>query len=191
MFKQFQKGFTLIELMVVIAIVGLLSSIVLTSLNRARTRALYSRDTTSLLAIRNAMALYEEKNGSYLCETTLDDPPPPCSLSMITSITGTGASFVTALTPLVTAGYISSIPIPTKGGTTYRYEFISPVWWNRDSPEIEYKFYCGGQEIKKYMIKVLSSAQKIDLPLYNIEVYYDGVQDTSFNPPTNQYCFGV
>ncbi len=57
--KGFTKGFTLIELMVVISIIGMLSSVVLASLNKARDKGKIAADATFNNHIRSA--LYNEK----------------------------------------------------------------------------------------------------------------------------------
>lgn len=62
---QYKKGFTLIELLVVISIIGLLSSIVLTSVNSARAKARDARRITDLNQIRTALELYFDANGFY------------------------------------------------------------------------------------------------------------------------------
>ena len=60
-----RDGFTLVELLVVISIIGLLSSIVLTSVNSARARARDARRLADTRQIQNALALYYDDHGSY------------------------------------------------------------------------------------------------------------------------------
>lgn len=65
---KFTAGFTLIELMVVIAIIGVLSSVVLSSLNSARAKARDSARQADLNQIRLAFELYRDNYGYYpLC----------------------------------------------------------------------------------------------------------------------------
>ncbi len=60
-----RKGFTLIEIMVVISIIGLLSSIILVAVNGARVKTRDSKRTQDLIQIRNALDLYYSVNGKY------------------------------------------------------------------------------------------------------------------------------
>lgn len=65
MFKKNQKGFTLLELLVVIGIIGLLASILVINLTSARRRA---RDTKRIADIRNLQTASEDfygKKGKY------------------------------------------------------------------------------------------------------------------------------
>lgn len=59
-----RKGFTLVELLVVISIIGLLASIVLVSLNNARGKARDARRITEMKQIMTMLELYIDKNGS-------------------------------------------------------------------------------------------------------------------------------
>ncbi|MBI2476436.1 MAG: prepilin-type N-terminal cleavage/methylation domain-containing protein [Candidatus Taylorbacteria bacterium] len=63
--KKSSSGFTLIELFVVISIIGLLSSIVLASINSARVKARNARRMSDLIQVRNALQLYYEDHESY------------------------------------------------------------------------------------------------------------------------------
>lgn len=58
-------GFTLVELLVVISIIGLLSSMVLASLNNARARARDARRLADVKEIEKAMQFYYDGLGSY------------------------------------------------------------------------------------------------------------------------------
>ncbi len=61
------RGFTLIELMVVISIIGMLSSIILATLKTARTNALYARaDAEIMTFMSSAQVAQGEKNKTLL-----------------------------------------------------------------------------------------------------------------------------
>ncbi len=65
MSKNNKGGFTLIELMVVISIIALLSSVVLASLQSAKKRSNDATVRQELLQVRSWMELQRDTNGSY------------------------------------------------------------------------------------------------------------------------------
>ena len=60
-----QKGFTLIEVLIVVSIIGLLASIVLVGLGGFRARGADARRIVDLRQVQNALELYYQKNGNY------------------------------------------------------------------------------------------------------------------------------
>lgn len=60
-----KKGFTLIELLVVISIIGILSSVVMSSLNQARIKARDARRVSDLQELQKALEMYYSDNGHY------------------------------------------------------------------------------------------------------------------------------
>lgn len=60
-----KKGFTLIELIVVIAIIGLLSTIAVVALGGARTKARDARRLSDLKQLQTALELYASDENSY------------------------------------------------------------------------------------------------------------------------------
>jgi len=76
--QEYSRGFTLVEMLIVITIIGILSGIGLVHYQNVRAAARDARRKSDLAYIRLALALYEEDNGSYpipVAGTTPGDGP--------------------------------------------------------------------------------------------------------------------
>ena len=60
-----KKGFTLVELLVVIAIIGILSTLSVVSLNSARAKSRDARRLSDIKQIRTALDLYYDSSSTY------------------------------------------------------------------------------------------------------------------------------
>lgn len=82
------KGFTLIELLVVVVIVGVLSTIVITSLSRARERAKAANLTSQLKQIENALiyTYIEENRSTWWTESEINAPGNNPTIDFLISI---------------------------------------------------------------------------------------------------------
>src|SRR5262249_38964555 len=74
-----RAGFTLLEMMLVVVIIGLLAPFVVYNLPGQTTRALQGATITSMAQIKSALAQYYSKNGSFPT-TLLPLAAPPNSL---------------------------------------------------------------------------------------------------------------
>jgi len=59
------KGFTLIEMLVVVAVIGLLASLILVGLSDFRTRGRDTRRIADIKEVQNGLEVYYMKNGTY------------------------------------------------------------------------------------------------------------------------------
>lgn len=110
--RKLSAGFTLIELLVVISIIGLLSSVVLTSLNDARAKARDAQRVSDIGQIRLALQLYYEDNENY----------PRVENDEVYSgearwNTNTNSLYVA----LVGGGYLPSLPVDPINSTNLNY----------------------------------------------------------------------
>jgi prepilin-type N-terminal cleavage/methylation domain-containing protein len=88
-----ERGFSLIELLVVISIIGILTTIVLASLSQARARGRDARRVADIRQLQLALELYYDANGSY-----------PLTLSVLSG-----------------PGYIPAVPKDPGNGYDYAY----------------------------------------------------------------------
>lgn len=88
-----RKGFSLVELLAVIAIIGILTAIIYPSLSGVRAKARDSRRSSDISQIQLGLATYLSKHNAY----------------------------PSALADLVTDGYFTVLPADPKGGSGYDY----------------------------------------------------------------------
>ena len=98
-----RKGFTLVELLVVITIIGILASIALVSLNSARVKARDSRRLADIRQIALGLELCYNETQQYI--PTASFPPPGGSM------TCGGKTYITAMPadPTTNSGYLYGV----------------------------------------------------------------------------------
>lgn len=116
-----QIGFTIVELLIVIVIIGILAAITIVAYNGTQARARDSQRMTDLRSIQKALELYKVQNGSY--------PPTNATTAAICASHTNGYSYSDAtdgtwLSNLVTSKVLSKAPISPDNGCTHHYSYL-------------------------------------------------------------------
>lgn len=121
---RYIKGFTLIELMVVITIIGLIASTVLAALSSARAKARDATRVQTVKELQKALELYRNvNNGNYPCSSSTATTPPCQFGGSLLNVNGTSR---TSFFDVAIATYIrvpnETIPFVslTQGSILYR-----------------------------------------------------------------------
>ena len=113
-----QKGFTIVELLIVIVVIGILAAITVVAYNGIQARAKDTTRSNDLAAIQKALELYKTDNGTYPNATA---NPGSSGWEVSTDASG---SFIEALKP-----YMNTVPIDpvNTSAAMYWYFFYSPT----------------------------------------------------------------
>jgi prepilin-type N-terminal cleavage/methylation domain-containing protein len=90
MMKNQTKGFTLIEILIVVAIIAILASVVLVGLGPTQSLGRDARRVSDLHEVQNGLELYYNKNGAYPIPTTLTWGPQSTPTTLSGMLAGAG-----------------------------------------------------------------------------------------------------
>lgn len=149
-----QTGFTIVELLIVIVVIGILAAITIVAYNGVQTRARDAKRASDVSSITNALEAYHAINGTYPQETATG------GLGAFEYSTDTAGTFMEYLT----GDYFSAAPLdPINDGAhrywyyVYPYSSLSSYGCPVDKGELMV-FYASGFENS-------SSTPKSDTPL--------------------------
>lgn len=173
---NYKKGFTLIEILVVVSIIGIITAVVMANLNAAKDKAIGIKSITELDQLKKAIELYRADNNKYPGEgdnVYYDTVPNNC----VDINTDDGTCNLSSnqigiedflKTTLLDKGYISAIPYYVAANDfTYTTALNSIPW------------ACGGSKFSSYLVYFTSGR---NLPMSKIDQECQG--------SVCWYCFG-
>lgn len=154
-----RRGFTLVELLVVISIISLLSSIILAALNQAKLKAQESKRLQEKNLVRTALSLYKATYGTYPI-AAVDDWRcfGPSSVTCWRGAFTGSDSLVSDITP-----FLPKIPTTNTDSSSYSYNYYK--YGNFTNPTQTYLVW--------YKSKPISAAEcPSPSTISNFDAYY-------------------
>lgn len=108
------SGFTLIEVLIVVAIIAIIAAVLIPNFFRARAQALVAASKSHMRGIANALESYWVDNGAY---------PPTGTAAMKAALEGS-------------AGYVAVVPQEPCTGNDYIYILTTPEEYTLSTPDL-------------------------------------------------------
>ena len=144
-FREKSKGFTIVELLIVIVVIGILSAIVIVAYNGIQERGRDAQRVSDIKAITNALEMYYLDHGEYPSGSGSVNSTALNSSSWSTTADGSWANLRDKLVPK----YMSALPkdpISTPGAnaqtTGYNYAYFAD----------RYGYYCRTTPAQMYIL---------------------------------------
>jgi len=114
--KQVQKGFTLIELMIVVAIIGILAAVAIPAYQDYITKAKVAKIASAVSSVQNAIGQFSQDNGGSFAGLTAADMWTSLGLAGApTTTTEVSGISVTATTGAIVATVATAVSTKTDG----------------------------------------------------------------------------
>ena len=140
--SKYQSGFTIVELLIVIVIIGILAAITIVAFNGIQQRARDSQRSSDVGVITKALELYYIDNGAF----PAGDGSTTINSSWSTTADASWANLITKLQPYLRT--LPQDPISTPGANVhvsgYNYAYFS----NRSTGTS----YCGAAQLQMYIL---------------------------------------
>lgn len=120
--RSCNKGFTLVELLVVVSIVSLLSSLILVSVTNAKNKAIDNKIKSNLLTVRSQSAIYYEGVGNYDDFLDFQNNPNTIQEQALNNASGAaGAAYYTKSEP---GGWYAQVPLKGEPGFGWCVDYL-------------------------------------------------------------------
>jgi len=173
------KGFTLIEMLVVIVIIGILSSLILVNLSSARAKARDTKRVSDLAQIQLALEQYFDRCGQY--------PSKNGQAVIFTAVGAVLGNYSNGCpTGISLASFISKIPTPPTGGSVVvtHYDYETPSTYNDFVLHATFENYLDA--MKDGLNGTPFAASAADSDTFNFATCSGGVLTAPF-----EYCVGT